>query len=148
MKKTVRRFIGLLVILISLQQWVLGQPSRRERVEAERIAFITKRMELTPKQAQGFWPIHTQYEKEQRLIRQKYRTQIPIATMSEVDAEQAIEKRIRMEEELLALKKNFYTRFKTVISARQILLFQKSNADFKQYLLEEIRRRRNGRRGG
>lgn len=148
MKKTVRRFIGLLVILISLQQWVLGQPSRRERVEAERIAFITKRMELTPKQAQGFWPIHTQYEKEQRLIRQKYRTQIPIATMSEVDAEQAIEKRIRMEEELLALKKNFYTRFKTVISARQILLFQKSNADFKQYLLEEIRRRRNNRRGG
>ena len=105
-------------------------------------------MELTPRQAQGFWPIHTQYEKEQRLIQQKYRTQIPIATMSEVDAEQAIEKRLRMEEELLALRKNFFTRFKTVISARQILLFQKSNADFKQYLLEEIRRRRSNRRGG
>lgn len=148
MKKTVRRFIWLLVVFISLQQWVLGQPSRRERVEAERIAFITKRMELTPKQAQGFWPIHTQYEKEQRLIRQKYRTQMPIAKMSEVDAEQVIEKRLRMEEELLALRKNFFTRFKTVISARQILLFQKSNADFKQYLLEEIRRRRSNRRGG
>lgn len=147
MKKTVRRFIWLLVLFISLQQWVLGQPSRRERVEAERIAFITKRMELTPKQAQGFWPIHTQYEKEGRLIRQKYRTKVPILTMSELDAEQTLEKRLRMEEELLALKKNFYTRFKTVISARQILLFQKSNADFKQYLLEEIRRRRN-RRGG
>jgi len=126
----------------------MGQPSRRERVEAERVAFITKRMQLTPKQAQGFWPIHTQYEKEERLIRQKYRTQVPIASMTEVDAEEVIEKRLRMEEELLALKKNFYSRFKTVVSARQVLLFQKSNAEFKQYLLEEIRRRRSGRKGG
>lgn len=148
MKKTVRKFIWLVVLFISLQQWVMGQPSRRERVEAERVAFITKRMQLTPKQAQGFWPIHTQYEKEERLIKQKYRTQIPIVSMTEVDAEEAIEKRLRMEEELLALKKNFYSRFKTVVSARQVLLFQKSNAEFKQYLLEEIRRRRNNRRGG
>lgn len=148
MKKTVRKFIWLVIVFISLQQWVMGQPSRRERVEAERVAFITKRMQLTPKQAQGFWPIHTQYEKEERLIRQKYRTQVPIASMTEVDAEEVIEKRLRMEEELLALKKNFYSRFKTVVSARQVLLFQKSNAEFKQYLLEEIRRRRSGRKGG
>jgi len=148
MKKTVRKFIWLVIVFISLQQWVMGQPSRRERVEAERVAFITKRMQLTPKQAQGFWPIHTQYEKEERLIRQKYRTQVPIASMTEVDAEEVIEKRLRMEDELLALKKNFYSRFKTVVSARQVLLFQKSNAEFKQYLLEEIRRRRSGRKGG
>lgn len=148
MKKIVRKFIWLVVVFISLQQWVMGQPSRRERVEAEQVAFITKRMQLTPKQAQGFWPIHTQYEKEKRLVRQKYRTQVPITSMTEVDADEAIEKRLRMEEELLALKKNFYSRFKTVISARQILLFQKSNAEFKQYLLEEIRRRRSNRRGG
>ncbi len=148
MKKTVRKFIWLVVLFISLQQWVMGQPSRRERVEAERVAFITKRMQLTPQQAQGFWPIHTQYEKEERLIKQKYRTQISIASMTELDAEEAIEKRLRMEEELLALKKNFFSRFKTVVSARQVLLFQKSNAEFKQYLLEEIRRRRSNRRGG
>lgn len=148
MKKTVRKFIWLVVLFISLQQWVMGQPSRRERVEAERVAFITKRMQLTPQQAQGFWPIHTQYEKEERLIKQKYRTQISIASMTELDAEEAIEKRLRMEEELLALKKNFFSRFKTVVSARQVLLFQKSNAEFKQYLLEEIRKRRSNRRGG
>lgn len=137
-----------LLLTISVSVALIGQNTKRERVEAEKVAFITKRMELTPKQAQGFWPIHTEYEKAERSIKQKYRNRISIDAMSEADAEEAIEKRLRQEEELLALKKNYFTRFKQVISPRQILLLQKANAEFKQYLLEEIRRRRARRFGG
>lgn len=137
-----------LLIVLSLGQILLGQTSKRERIEAEKVAFITKRMELTPKQAQGFWPIHTEYEKAERRIRQKYRVRQSISSMTDLEAEESIEKRLRMEEELLALKKNYFTRFKQVISPRQILMLQKANAEFKQYLLEEIRRRRSKRFGG
>ncbi len=137
-----------LLLTLSISMTLVGQNTKRERVEAEKVAFITKRMELTPRQAQGFWPIHTEYEKAERSIKQKYRNRIPIDAMSEADAEEAIEKRLRQEEELLALKKNYFTRFKEVISPRQILLLQKANAEFKQYLLEEIRRRRGRRFGG
>lgn len=137
-----------ILIVMSLGQILLGQTSKRERVEAEKVAFITKRMELTPKQAQGFWPIHTEYEKAERSIRQKYRVRQSISSMTDLEAEESIEKRLRMEEEMLALKKNYFTRFKQVISPRQILMLQKANAEFKQYLLEEIRRRRSKRFGG
>lgn len=137
-----------LLLILSISMTLFGQQTKRERVEAEKVAFITKRMELTPRQAQGFWPIHTEYEKAERSIKQKYRNRIPIDAMSEAEAEEAIEKRLRQEEELLALKKNYFTRFKAVISPRQILLLQKANAEFKQYLLEEIRRRRARRFGG
>ena len=139
--------VGMLLFLF-FGITLFGQNSKRERIEAEKVAFITKRMELTPRQAQGFWPIHTEYEKAERSIKQKYRNRLPIEAMSEADAEEAIEKRLRMEEELLALKKNYFTRFKTVISPRQILLLQKANTEFRQYLLEEIRRRRSRRFGG
>lgn len=137
-----------ILIVMSLGQILIGQTSKRERVEAEKVAFITKRMELTPKQAQGFWPIHTEYEKAERSIRQKYRVRQSISSMTDLEAEESIEKRLRMEEEMLALKKNYFTRFKQVISPRQILMLQKANAEFKQYLLEEIRRRRTKRFGG
>ncbi|MBX2875045.1 MAG: hypothetical protein KTR30_23175 [Saprospiraceae bacterium] len=137
-----------MLLFLSLSMTLFGQNTKRERVEAEKVAFITKRMQLTPKQAQGFWPIHTEFEKAERSIKQKYRNRLSIEAMSEGEAEEAIEKRLRMEEELLALKKNYYARFKTVISPRQILLLQKANTEFRQYLLEEIRRRRNRRFGG
>lgn len=62
-----------LLLTLSISMTLVGQNTKRERVEAEKVAFITKRMELTPRQAQGFWPIHTEYEKAERSIKQKYR---------------------------------------------------------------------------
>lgn len=36
----------------------------QEKVKAEKIAFLTSEMELTPEEAQVFWPIYNQAEKE------------------------------------------------------------------------------------
>lgn len=41
------------------QQW-------QERLESEKIAFLTNEMSLTPKEAQAFWPVYNQAQKEQR----------------------------------------------------------------------------------
>lgn len=38
----------------------------QERLESEKIAFLTNEMSLTPKEAQAFWPVYNQAQKEQR----------------------------------------------------------------------------------
>ena len=38
----------------------------QERLESEKIAFLTNEMSLTPKEAQTFWPLYNQAQKEQR----------------------------------------------------------------------------------
>ena len=38
----------------------------QDRIESEKIAFLTNEMSLTPKEAQAFWPIYNQAQKEQR----------------------------------------------------------------------------------
>lgn len=38
----------------------------QERLESEKIAFLTNEMSLTPKEAQAFWPLYNQAQKEQR----------------------------------------------------------------------------------
>lgn len=38
----------------------------QERLESEKIAFLTKEMSLTPKEAQTFWPLYNQAQKEER----------------------------------------------------------------------------------
>jgi Spy/CpxP family protein refolding chaperone len=48
----------------------------RERVRAEKVAFLTQEIDLTESEAQVFWPIYNQIQKEQResfeAIRQAY----------------------------------------------------------------------------
>jgi hypothetical protein len=36
----------------------------RERIKAQRIAFITQRLALTPDEAQKFWPVYNQFSDE------------------------------------------------------------------------------------
>lgn len=38
----------------------------QERIESEKIAFLTNEMSLTTKEAQAFWPLYNQAQKEQR----------------------------------------------------------------------------------
>lgn len=36
----------------------------REKIKAEKVAFLTTRMDLTPQEAEKFWPVYNQLEKE------------------------------------------------------------------------------------
>lgn len=38
----------------------------QDRIESEKIAFLTREMSLTPEEAQSFWPVYNQAQKAQR----------------------------------------------------------------------------------
>jgi hypothetical protein len=41
-----------------------NDPERREQIESMKIAFLTKRLDLTPEEAKKFWPVYNQYSEE------------------------------------------------------------------------------------
>jgi Skp family chaperone for outer membrane proteins len=41
-----------------------------DKIESLKIAYITKRLLLTPEESQKFWPVYNQYEAEKKQIRQ------------------------------------------------------------------------------
>ena len=43
-----------------------GDNGWRERVRSEKVAFLTEEIDLTESEAQVFWPIYNQIQKEQR----------------------------------------------------------------------------------
>lgn len=71
--KTLLRIISV-SILLAVSVAAFGQNNNigdfarqwQERIESEKIAFLTNEMSLTPKEAQAFWPIYNQAQKEQR----------------------------------------------------------------------------------
>ena len=45
--------------------------NRSERLEALKIAFITKELNLSPEEAQRFWPVYNNYSQELKKVRQE-----------------------------------------------------------------------------
>ena len=51
-----------------------NQPGeRREKMEAQKIAFITKQLELTPDEAKVFWPVYNEYDAKRLELRKSFK---------------------------------------------------------------------------
>lgn len=117
-----------------------------DRVQAQRVAFITQKIDMTSKEAEKFWPLFNEYEREERKIRKQYqRNTRRIIDMSDGEARAFLESRFDMEQELLDLKRQYFLKLADIISPRKLAGFNRADREFKKLLLNRIRT--NKRRG-
>lgn len=76
-----KRFLLLAITIMAAMPALKAQPAPendwRDRVRCERIAFITSQLDLTPAEAEKFWPVYNEYKGQkaeaQKEIRETYR---------------------------------------------------------------------------
>jgi len=64
-------FFLIMLVAVFLMQPVRSQENRErpqnfEKFDAMRIAFITERLELTSAEAEKFWPVYNEYQKQKQ----------------------------------------------------------------------------------
>ena len=147
----------LLTLLLSWNTLLLAQGPGAEpgpppppgqmdgRVKAMKAAFLTSRLELTPETAQQFWPIYNVMESEEMAIREKYKPAKELSLLTDEEAEQMIQNGFRMEEEMLALKKTYVAKFRSVLSVRQIAVLPRLEKEFNMQLVKRLQEKRGER---
>ena len=133
---TMKRILPLLIFftfLLSLQG-ISQQPNQRKggALEAMKIAFITKRLELSPEEAERFWPVYNKYAIE---VRQAY-----IAYRDNKDE-------IGLDEALLNIRKKYSPDFTRALSSpARANEFFRAEKDFGAFVQKEMQRRQMQRR--
>ena len=138
MKKWIVASVLFGAFLLALPQVTLAQ----DRIRALKVAFITDKLKLTPEESEKFWPVYNQYEADQKRIRQKYRSELDLNTLSDQEVERAVLDRFEMEEELIKLKRDYFQRMKGFMAVRKIALLQRSEQEFNKELLRRIQESR------
>jgi hypothetical protein len=103
------------------------------RIEALKIAYITKKLNLSPEEAQKFWPIYNNYAKEMREVRR--------------DQRKNKESEIETEEKILRIRKKYNTEFSRALNPDKVNTFFRSEKDFGNFLQKELSERRQLRQG-
>ncbi|MBR9920073.1 MAG: hypothetical protein GYB31_04480 [Bacteroidetes bacterium] len=135
-------------LLVCLNVAAIAQPEDGdERVRAMHVAFITDRLRLSPEESQAFWPVYNEYREKEKTIRESYRPDANLANLSEQEADALINDQFEKDQELLDLRKAYYKRLLTHVPAKKLAVLQKAEREFKEKLIEEIRRRRQQRQG-
>jgi hypothetical protein len=138
-----RRIIGCIVVLLITAAAAIAQPpdpeKREQMVESLRIAYVTKQLELTPEEAQKFWPVYNNYSKDVKKVLEE----------GKVKKDQLV-----VEENMLNLRKRYRTEFLKAIPEEKFNRFLQADRNFKDMLRRELdRRQQEGnrmpqRRGG
>ncbi len=112
-----------------------------DKIESLKIAYITKRLQLTPEESQKFWPVYNQYEAEKKQIRQS--TVGSVKELKEdgdftnAEAEQAIAKYIEFKAKDLDLIKKYVIEFRKFLPATKIAKLVTAEEHFKKMLMKQ-----------
>jgi hypothetical protein len=115
------------------------------KIEAQKVAFITRILDLTPEEAQKFWPLYNEYNAKERELRPNFKKQRP-KDISEEEANELIDNFFDNEQKRLNLTKNYYEKFKMILPAKKVVKLHFAERRFKEELLKRIKERRDKRR--
>ncbi|OZA24427.1 MAG: hypothetical protein B7X86_08430 [Sphingobacteriales bacterium 17-39-43] len=75
MNGLVKKGILGIIMCLTMNTGLMSQDRRGhyERIEAIKVAFITKKLDLTTEEAQKFWPVYNNYQKELMELMRKRR---------------------------------------------------------------------------
>ena len=126
-----KTYLPILFFLLSctINSWAQGDvnqpdPKKERDIEALKVAYLSRELELSPEEAQRFWPLYNQYSREMR---------------SAVTDDQDI---LDRDEKVLNLRKRYRDEFGRVLGPQRVNRMYGAEGRFRQLLLKQIRQQR------
>ncbi|NLO03596.1 MAG: hypothetical protein GX126_14970 [Bacteroidales bacterium] len=150
MKQIIINTLIILIAVINSQAQKSSHAEKLEKYRSEKVAFLTSKLDLNSNEAQKFWPVYNQLEKEKWEIQKSRR---------------AIEEKIRdaeaslSEAEIIKLTRNFAgsmqkeadimikynEKFLKLLPPQKVLNLYQAENEFRVYMIKKFRdRRKNG----
>jgi hypothetical protein len=127
MKKFLLSILLILSAFVSVNAQDVDPAKRAEKIQALKIAFISQKLELTSSEAENFWPVYGQYEKD---VKQLYGNQ----KNNDV---------IENEEQLLNIRKKYRPKFEKVLGKPRMNKLFSTEKEFRGVLLQQLKKKGN-----
>ncbi len=151
MNITMRHF--LLTALIASAFGTIAQaqpdPEKREaRLAAFRAEVFTRVLNLTPEEAQGFWPVYNEFSDKREQAQQELRPAKQLDQMSDAEVEEQIKRHFEMKQRELDLERDAYQKLRKVLPLRKVAKLPMAEREFRESLvkkLQQVRERKQER---
>jgi hypothetical protein len=130
-----KRYLLLVVFILGITMNGFTQEADQKepgkRLEALKIAYLTKKLDLSTEEAQRFWPIYNKYTEDIRSIRQEQKQK----NLTELD----------VEDKIVTVRKKYNGEFVKALSPEKVNTFFRSEKDFGIFIQRELQERRMNR---
>ena len=123
-----KKYLLILTLLFGSFSMAFAQEGedlkKQEKIQALYVAYVTQQLQLTPDEAQKFWPLHTQFANDLKSVKH--------------DQPELVK-----EEARLNIKKKYQQNFTQVIGSNRCDRFFRMNDEFKRKLRERLQKQGN-----
>lgn len=121
----------------------------RTKTEAQRVAFITQELELTPDEAKVFWPVYNEYDAKRSELRKSFKNandihKPEIDNLTEKEANQMLDNQLIEAQKMLDLRKEYHSKFKAILPAKKVLKLYDAEREFQKILIDRLRQNKKG----
>ena len=117
--------------------------TKRDKIDALRVSFISSKVSLTTQENQLFWPLYNEYNDKADNIKKSFRQQfvkdVDFNTLSDKEAEAYLIAELLVKQKEYELSKEYYEKFKKVLPIKKIALIRRAEDDFKKELIKNIK---------
>ena len=125
-----------------------GKQYGRADIEAQKVAFITSELKLTPKEAQDFWPLYNAYRSDLQKLRKSGKMGHSERSksdhvLSDKELDEQMKKEFASDRQKIDLDERYYELFKTALPISKVAAYYQAERDFKRELLKALKERRD-----
>ena len=153
MKRMISLSVCLLMAVASMAQPQGNKPNEEqrkkdfERIQSEKIAFITQELDLSPEEAQSFWPVYNQCAKESREAHKKMMEAFGEfrgkkgAALSDAEMEKKLDAYIQASKASNQVMADWYPKFKKVLPIHKVAKLYQAEEAFQMRMINNLKKR-------
>lgn len=119
--------------------------SGEDKVKSLEILYISRELDLTPEEAQKFWPVYKKYSEEvNQLIAERRKKTKELKTKPRTDqlASEALDRELGFEKRMLEIKTRYKEEFLKVLPASKVSMLYRAEREFRSMMIRQLKERR------
>src|ERR1043165_6022710 len=133
------RYIIVLMMIFSSSLLSAQTDTKKDKIDALRAAFIAKKVNLTAKESEAFWPLYNEMNDKLDAARKTFRNQYNAKTNYEFatdkEAEAYLNAELTLKQKEFDLYREYYDKFKKVLPVKKVPAVRRAEEDFKKELI-------------
>jgi lipopolysaccharide export LptBFGC system permease protein LptF len=136
-------FVAFLMVFFI--QGVIAQVSdgKKEKLDALKASFISKKVNFTDKEATAFWPLYNEMNDKLDANRRVFRTQYNANTnynfSTDKEAEAYLNAELSLKQKEFEVYKEYYEKFKKILPVKKVAALRRAEEDFKKEIIKSIK---------
>ena len=138
-----------LILALLISNLSVAQRDDHEKIESAKIAFYSQKLELTPEEAQEFWPVYNEFNQKKKDLKIEMRIarlEMGKSSISDAEAKKMISAQFEAKQKELDLSKSYFLKFQEIIPPKKVMKLAQAEREFHERIMKRIQQERHQRK--